>query len=96
MTNALFDELFVLRYTENYSLLAKTKLHNTEFDSPPNSEEFTSIMSSTHHPLTIYTYICFQGLTCIVTKIERALIIMILFGTGPTADQKPPNCFWHY
>ena len=53
--------------TQRTSLLAESKLHNTEFDSLSNNDKFTYIMSSTHRPLVIclakYTYTCFQTLS---------------------------------
>ena len=53
--------------TQRTSLLAESKLHNTEFDSLSNNEKFIYIMSSTHRPLVIclakYTYTCFQTLS---------------------------------
>ena len=46
--------------TQRTNLLAKNKLHNTEFDSLSNNDKFKYIMSSTHRPLVIclakYTY----------------------------------------
>ena len=49
--------------TQRTSLLAESKLLNSEFDSLSNDDKFIYIMSSTHRPLVIclakYTYSCF-------------------------------------
>ena len=53
--------------TQRTSLLAESKLHNTEFDSLSNNDKYIYNMSSTHRPLVIclpkYTYTCFQTLS---------------------------------
>ena len=53
--------------TQRTSLLAESKLLNSEFDSLSNDDKFIYIMSSTHRPLLIclakYTYSCFQTLS---------------------------------
>ena len=53
--------------TQRTSLLAESKLLNSEFDSLSNDDKFIYIMSSTHRPLVIclakYTYSCFQTLS---------------------------------
>ena len=54
------------------SLLAESKLLNSEFDSLSNDDKFIYIMSSTHQPLVIclekYTYSCFQTLSVLRTS----------------------------
>ena len=68
-SNSVDDEIHFLitcSYfaTQRTSLLAESKLHNTEFDSLSNNDKCIYIMSSTHRPLVIclakYTYTCFQ------------------------------------
>ena len=53
--------------TQRTSLLAESKLLNSEFDSLSNDDKFIYIMPSTHQPLVIclakYTYSCFQTLS---------------------------------
>ena len=71
-SNSVDDEIHFLitcSYfaTQRTSLLAESKLHNTEFDSHSNNDKFIYIMSSTHRPLVIsfakYTYTCIQTLS---------------------------------
>ena len=71
-SNSVDDEIHFLitcSYfaTQKTSLLAESKLHNTEFDSLSNNDKSIYIMSSTHRPLVIclakYTYTCFQTLS---------------------------------
>ena len=58
--------------TQRTSLLAESKLLNSEFDSLSNDDKFIYIMSSTHRPLVIclakYTYSCFQTLSVSCTS----------------------------
>ena len=70
--NSIDDEIHFLitcSYfaTQRTSLLAESKLLNSEFDSLSNDDKFICIMSSTHRPLVIclakYTYSCFQTLS---------------------------------
>ena len=53
--------------TQRASLLAESRLLNSEFDSLSNDDKFIYIMSSTHQALVIslakYTYSCFQTLS---------------------------------
>ena len=71
-SNSVDDEIHFLitcSYfaTQRTSLLAESKLLNSEFDSLSNDDKFIYIMSSTHQPLVIclakYTYSCFQTLS---------------------------------
>ena len=71
-SNSVDDEIHFLitcSYfaTQRTSLLAESKLLNSEFDSLSNDDKFIYIMSSTHRPLVIclakYTYSCFQTLS---------------------------------
>ena len=68
-SNSVNDEIHFLITcsTQRTSLLAESKLHNTEFDSLSNNEKFIYIMSSTYRPLVIclakYPYTCFQTLS---------------------------------
>ena len=65
--------------TQRTSLLAESKLLNSEFDSLSNDDKFIYIMSSTHRPLVIclakYTYSCFQTLRvtylCFIIRFGR-------------------------
>ena len=68
-SNSVDDEIHFLitcSYvaTQRTSLLAESKLHNTEFDSLSNNDKLMYIMSSTDRPLVIclakYAYTCFQ------------------------------------
>ena len=71
-SNSVDDEIhvlitcfyFAMRRT---SLLAESKLLNSEFDSLSNDDKVIYVMSSTHRPLVIclakYTYSCFQTLS---------------------------------
>ena len=70
--NSVDDEIhFLITFsyfaTQRTSLLAESKLLNSEFDSLSNDDKFIYIMSSTHRPLVIclakYTYSCFQTLS---------------------------------
>ena len=70
-SNSVDDEIHFLitcSYfaTQRTSLLAESKLLNSEFDSLSNDNKFIYIMSCTHRPLVIclakYTYSCFQTL----------------------------------
>ena len=71
-SNSVDDEIHFLitcSYfaTQRTSLLAKSKLLNSKFDSLSNDDKFIYIMSSTHRPIVIclakYTYSCFQTLS---------------------------------
>ena len=71
-SNSVDDEIHFLLTcsyfaTQRTSLLAESKLLNSEFDSLSNDDKFIYIMSSTHRPLVIclakYTYSCFQTLS---------------------------------
>ena len=71
-SNSIDDEIHFLitcSYfaTQRTSLLAESKLLNSEFDSLSNDDKFIYIMSSTHRPLVIclakYIYSCFQTLS---------------------------------
>ena len=71
-SNSVDDEIHFLitcSYfaTQRTSLLAESKLHNTEFDSLSNDDKFIYIMSSTHRTLVICltknTYTYFQTLS---------------------------------
>ena len=71
-SNSVVDEIHFLitcSYfaTQRTSLLAASKLLNSEFDSLSNDNKFIYIMSSTHRLLVIclakYTYSCFQTLS---------------------------------
>ena len=59
--------------TQRTSLLAESKLLNSEFDSLSTDDKFIYIMSSTHRPSVIclekYTYSCFQTLSVSDTSI---------------------------
>ena len=71
-SNSIDDEIHFLitcSYfaTQRTSLLAESKLLNSEFDSLSNNDKFIYFMASTHRPLVIclakYTYSCFQTLS---------------------------------
>ena len=63
--------------TQRTSLLAESKLLNSEFDSLSNDDKFTYSMSSTHRPLVIclakYTYSCFQTLSVSRTSLYKTI-----------------------
>ena len=76
-SNSVDDEIYfliTLSYfaTHRTSLLAKSKLLNSEFDYLSNDDQFIYIMSSTHRPLVIclakYTYSCIQTLSVSLTS----------------------------
>ena len=71
-SNSVDDEIHFLITCSYFamqrtSLLAESKLLNSEFDSLSNDDKFIYIMSSTHRPLVIclakYTYSCFKTLS---------------------------------